>query len=120
MDQSQKKNVFKLINEYNIQILSATTFQAKSAKDLSHILGIPLASCYRKISELENAGFLKVESQEYSGKKRYNTYKSQVGSINIFFENGKLRMRIQLAWQKPIDIVETAGSMGREGGQVDG
>jgi hypothetical protein len=78
-----------LMDEYNIRILSATTFQARSARELSYMFGIPLA---------------------WEGK-RYNTYKSQVGSINIFFENGKLRMRLQLAWQKPIDIVETAETL---------
>ena len=101
-----------LMDEYNIRILSATTFQARSARELSYMFGIPLASCYRKINELEKAGFIKAESRELTREgKRYNTYKSQVGSINIFFENGKLRMRLQLAWQKPIDIVETAETL---------
>ena len=77
-----------LMDEYNIRILSATTFQARSARELSYMFGIPLASCYRKINELEKAGFLKAESRELTREgKRYNTYKSQVGSINIFFEN---------------------------------
>ena len=101
-----------LMDEYNLKILSATTFKPRSARELSYIFGIPLASCYRKIKELEDQGFIKAVSRELTREgKRYSKYQSQVGSVKIAFENGHLRMQLQLAWRQPITIEESAESM---------
>ena len=53
-----------LMDECNLKILSATTYKPRSARELSYIFGIPLASCYRKIKELEDQGFIKAVSRE--------------------------------------------------------
>jgi len=101
-----------LMDETNLKILSATTFKPRSARELSYIFGIPLASCYRKIKELEDQGFIKAVSRELTREgKRYSKYQSQVGSVKIAFENGHLRMQLQLAWRQPITIEESAESM---------
>jgi hypothetical protein len=101
-----------LMDEYNLKILSATTFKPRSARELSYIFGIPLASCYRKIKELEDEGLIKAVSRELTREgKRYSKYQSQVGSIKIAFEQGHLKMQLQLAWRQPIEIVETPETM---------
>ena len=101
-----------LMDECNLKILSATTYKPRSARELSYIFGIPLASCYRKIKELEDQGFIKAVSRELTREgKRYSKYQSQIGSIKIAFEQGKLRMQLQLAWRQPIEIEETPESM---------
>src|SRR3989442_13013961 len=101
-----------LMDECNLKILSATTYKPRSARDLSYIFGIPLASCYRKIKELEDQGLIKAVSRELTREgKRYSKYQSQVGSIKIAFEQGKLRMQLQLAWRSPIVIEETPETM---------
>ena len=104
-----------LARKYGIYICSGLTEKDGETVYNSAVLIDPTGKVillHRKINELEKAGFIKAESRELTREgKRYNTYKSQVGSINIFFENGKLRMRLQLAWQKPIDIVETAETL---------
>jgi len=100
------------MDECNLKILSATTYKPRSARELSYIFGIPLASCYRKIKELEDQGFIKAVSRELTREgKRYSKYQSQIGSIKIAFEQGKLRMQLQLAWRQPIEIEETPESM---------
>ncbi|HEX9708640.1 MAG TPA: helix-turn-helix domain-containing protein [Candidatus Thermoplasmatota archaeon] len=101
-----------LMDETNLKILSATTFKPRSARELSYIFAIPLASCYRKIKELEEQGFIKAVSRELTREgKRYSKYQSQVGSVKIAFENGHLRMQLQLAFRQPITIEESAESM---------
>jgi DNA-binding Lrp family transcriptional regulator len=101
-----------LMDEYNLKILSATTFKPRSARELAYIFGIPLASCYRKIKELEDNGLIKAVSRELTREgKRYSKYQSQVGSIKIAFEQGRLKMNLQLAWRQPIEIEETPETM---------
>jgi DNA-binding Lrp family transcriptional regulator len=101
-----------LMDEYNLKILSATTFKPRSARELSYIFGIPLASCYRKIKELEDQGLIKAVSRELTREgKRYSKYQSQVGSVRIAFEGGRLKMSLNLAWRQPIEIEETPESM---------
>lgn len=101
-----------LMDETNLKILSATTFKPRSARELSYIFAIPLASCYRKIKELEEQGFIKAVSRELTREgKRYSKYQSQVGSVKIAFENGHLKMQLQLAFRQPITIEESAESM---------
>lgn len=101
-----------LMDEYNLKILSATTFKPRSARELSYIFGIPLASCYRKIKELEDQGLIKAVSRELTREgKRYSKYQSQVGSVRIAFEQGRLKMSLNLAWRAPIEIEETPESM---------
>ncbi|HKZ59159.1 MAG TPA: helix-turn-helix domain-containing protein [Candidatus Thermoplasmatota archaeon] len=101
-----------LMDEYNLKILSATTFKPRSARELSYIFGIPLASCYRKIKELEDEGLIKAVSRELTREgKRYSKYQSQVGSVRIAFEGGRLKMQLNLAWRQPIEIEETPESM---------
>lgn len=101
-----------LMDETNLKILSATTYKPRSARELSYIFGIPLASCYRKIKELENQGFIKAVSRELTREgKRYSKYQSQVGSVKIAFENGHLKMQLQLAFRQPITIEESAETM---------
>lgn len=101
-----------LMDETNLKILSATTYKPRSARELSYIFAIPLASCYRKIKELENQGFIKAVSRELTREgKRYSKYQSQVGSVKIAFENGHLRMQLQLAFRQPITIEESAETL---------
>jgi hypothetical protein len=101
-----------LMDETNLKILSATTFKPRSARELSYIFAIPLASCYRKIKELEHQGFIKAVSRELTREgKRFSKYQSQVGSVKIAFENGHLKMQLQLAWRQTITIEESAESM---------
>ncbi len=101
-----------LMDETNLKILSATTFKPRSARELSYIFAIPLASCYRKIKELEQQGLIKAVSRELTREgKRFSKYQSQVGSVKIAFENGHLKMQLQLAWRQTITIEESAESM---------
>src|SRR5216117_3737297 len=91
-------------DEYSAKILVATFRKAKSAIDLSREYGIPIAACYRRIHGLERAGLIRCTERALTQKGK-----------RIFFENGRLRVRFQLAtgitkdfggdW-KAVDVLE--------------
>lgn len=95
-------NLPKLImDDINMRILSATAFEALSARDLAYMFNIPLVSCYRKINELEGAGLLKcVEKQLRANGKRVRKYRSQLIKVALTFERGKLRISLDVSWKK--------------------
>lgn len=95
-------NLPKLImDDINMRILSATAFEALSARDLAYMFNIPLVSCYRKINELETAGLLKcVEKQLRANGKRVRKYRSQLIKVALTFERGKLRISLDVSWKK--------------------
>ncbi len=85
-------------DEYSAKILVATFKRPRSAIELSREYGIPIAACYRRIHALENAGLIRCVERALTQKgKRKNLYTSCLRNAYIFFENGKLRARFQLA-----------------------
>ena len=87
-----------ITDEYAARILVATFKKPKSAIDLSREYGIPIAATYRRIHMLEKSGLIKcVERALTQRGKRISLYLSQLRNAYIFFENGRLRVRFQLA-----------------------
>ena len=96
------QTVSKLImDDVNMRILSATAFEALSARDLAYMFDIPLVSCYRKINELEDADLLKcVDKPLKANGKRVRKYKSQLIKVVLTFERGKLRIALDVSWRR--------------------
>lgn len=87
-----------LTDEYSAKILLATYKRRISAQEISQRYGIPIAACYRKIRTLEEAGLIQCVDRILTQKgKRKNLYTSCLKNAYIFFENGRLRARFQLA-----------------------
>src|SRR5438046_9089349 len=87
-----------LTDEYSAKILLATYKRKSSAQEISQRYGIPIAACYRKIRTLEEVGLIQCVDRILTQKgKRKNLYTSCLRNAYIFFENGKLRARFQLA-----------------------
>ena len=86
-----------ITDEYSAKILVATYKKPKSAIELSHRFGIPIAACYRRIHLLEKFGLLVCVDKVLTQKgKRIKIYLSQLKNAYIFFEKGKLRVRFEL------------------------
>ncbi|UCE72983.1 MAG: helix-turn-helix transcriptional regulator [Methanomassiliicoccales archaeon] len=86
-----------ITDEYSAKILVATYKRPKSALELSHRFGIPIAACYRRIHLLEKVGLLTCVDKVLTQKgKRIKIYLSQLKNAYIFFEKGKLRVRFEL------------------------
>jgi len=74
-------------NKYNTDILTATA-EAKSAQDLSDELNVPIATCYRRISELEDASLLELHDRPLSDEhRRVKVYRRTVDGVEISFRD---------------------------------
>ncbi|MEM4780614.1 MAG: helix-turn-helix domain-containing protein [Halalkalicoccus sp.] len=74
-------------NEYNAAILGAAD-EARSAQALSEELDIPIATCYRRIEELEEADLLEHEGRILSEeRRRVSVYRRAVERVTVNFES---------------------------------
>lgn len=90
--------ISKLVaDEYVVKILAATIWQPKSAQQLAFDLDIPIAACYRKIHDTTSVGLLTYTGNVITKRgKSVKLYKSQVNSIKLLFERGKLKVELDL------------------------
>jgi predicted transcriptional regulator len=71
--------------KYSEQILAAAN-SPKSAQALSDEVDIPIATCYRRIEELVDAGLLKSEGRQLSDQgRRTNVYRRTVDELAVDF-----------------------------------
>ncbi len=90
-----------------LKILSVTSHEPKSARDIAKIFNLPLGRCYRKIKRLEEDGLLAVVDREPTedGKKQ-NVYLSQLKMVSITYEIGRLTIRAVINGQAPLEFIE--------------
>jgi len=95
--EQRNKEVSKLLaDDYSQKILVSTYASPMSAQRLSKICQIPIAACYRRIHELEQAGLIGVdrEKEVYKGRK-VRLYKCRLRSATIRFSNGRFSVRYE-------------------------
>src|SRR6056297_2953842 len=74
-------------NKYSAEILCAAG-TPKSAQALSEDIEIPIATCYRRIEELVEAGLLECEGRRLSDEgRRTNIYRRTLDEIEIDFSD---------------------------------
>lgn len=93
-DQRMREVSQLLADDYSQKILVTTYSSPMSAQRLSKTCQIPIAACYRRIHELEQAGLLTVdrEKEVYKGRK-VRLYKCRLRSATIKFLNGRFVLR---------------------------
>lgn len=70
-------------SKYSVEILHATRTPT-SAQELSDELDVPIATCYRRIEELVEAGLLQCEGRQLSEEgRRTNVYRRTLDEISI-------------------------------------
>jgi len=85
-----------LTDAYATKIIIGTFRKPKSAIQLSKEFGIPIAACYRRIRTLEKVGLLKCVDKAISPKgKRIGIYASQLKNAHIYFEDGKIKAKVE-------------------------
>jgi len=92
---SSEKDVSRLLaDDYSQKILVSTYATPMSAQKLSKVCQIPIAACYRRIHELEQAGLIAVdrEKEVYKGRK-VRLYRCRLRSATIRFVNGRFAVR---------------------------
>jgi predicted ArsR family transcriptional regulator len=74
-------------NKYSAEILNATD-EPQSAQELSDELGIPIATCYRRIDELTEHDLLELHDNILSDdRRRIKVYRRNVETVHIDFED---------------------------------
>ncbi|UCE91459.1 MAG: helix-turn-helix transcriptional regulator [Methanobacteriota archaeon] len=112
------KAVSRLIaDDYSQKILAYTYTSAMSAQRLSRTCRIPIAACYRRIHELEQAGLLTVdrEKEVYKGRK-VRLYRCRLRSAVLRFANGKFVVKFDVF---PDNGVDAGGTPAAEGVMAD-
>lgn len=72
-------------SKYSAEILGATN-EPRSAQELSERLDIPIATCYRRIEDLTDAGLLALEDSVLSDeRRRVDVYRRQVNQLTVSF-----------------------------------
>ena len=76
-------------SKYSAEILCAAG-TPKSAQALSEDIEVPIATCYRRIEELVDAGLLTCEGRQLSEEgRRTNIYRRTLDEIEIDFSAGQ-------------------------------
>jgi len=71
--------------KYSAEILNATRTPT-SAQELSEAIEVPIATCYRRIEDLEEAGLLRCEGRQLSEEgRRTNVYRRTVDTMTFDF-----------------------------------
>lgn len=93
----REKEISKLLtDEYAERILVATQERPRSVQDISDRHDIPIAACYRKIHELEAAGFLRCAEIVTTPKgKTMKLYRSQLVSAVLVYQDGIFKVKFE-------------------------
>jgi len=82
-------------NEYNPQILSFA-HEPRSAQGLSDELGVPIATCYRRIEELQEADLLEHHDRVLSDeRRRVNVYRRNIEEVVVGFSGGDVTVEVE-------------------------
>ena len=75
-------------NKYNPEILDAAG-EPMSAQELSEALEVPIATCYRRINELEETDLLELYDRPLSDEhRRIKVYRRSVDGVTVTFRDG--------------------------------
>src|SRR6056297_3872479 len=75
-------------NKYSAEILNATD-EPQSAQELSDELGIPIATCYRRIDELTEHDLLELHDNILSDdRRRIKVFRRNVDEVRVDFDDG--------------------------------
>ena len=87
--------------------MDLTSERPLHAAELSDIVGIPLAACYRRIRQLKEAGLIREETKVQSdGGKSVSAYKSTVESAEVILTDGRLRIQMTVDGEDSEDEID--------------
>jgi len=101
-------DMFNLVlDKHTSRILDLTSDRPLNAGELSELIGIPLAACYRRIRVLKGAGLLKEDSKVQSeGGKSVSAYKSTMDCAEVVLEDGRLRIQMSVEGKNAQDEID--------------
>jgi DNA-binding transcriptional ArsR family regulator len=95
-DEGRKKALLRaMADEYSLKVLMSLIDKADSVNNISRVNDIPIATAYRRVSELHEAGLLVIERGVLTEDgKRYDLYRSAVRSMQISFRSGEIEVDV--------------------------
>ena len=101
-------DIFNLVlDKHTSRILDLTSDRPFNAGELSELVGIPRAACYRRIRMLKGAGLLKEDSKVQSdGGKSVSAYRSTMDSAEVVLEDGRLRIQMSVEGENAEDEID--------------
>lgn len=93
----REKDISRLLtDDYAERILVATHGNPRSVQEISDAYDIPIAACYRKIHELEDAGFLKCAQIVTTPKgKTMKLYQATLQSAHLLYQHGSFKVKFE-------------------------
>ncbi len=86
-----------LVDEYSAKILIYSRDRPRTVQDMCQRLDIPVTLGYRRVNTLLSEGLLECEGKVLTQKGKWTrTYLSQVRRAQIFFDDGKVRLKFEL------------------------
>lgn len=93
----REKDISRLLtDDYAERILVATYKAPRSVQEISDKYDIPIAACYRKIHELEDAGFLKCAKIVTTPKgKTMKLYQATLKTAHLMYKDGSFKVKFE-------------------------
>lgn len=86
-----------LVDEYSAKILIYSRDKPRTVQDMCRRLDIPVTLGYRRVNTLLSEGLLACEGRVLTQKGKWTrTYMSQIRRAQIFFDDGKVRLKFEL------------------------
>src|SRR5439155_25482811 len=101
----REKDVSRLLkDEYAERIRVATQVKTRTVQEISDKYDIPNAACYRKIHELEEAGFLNVAQIVTTPEgKTMKLYRSLLKSAQLVYQEGIFKVKFEFDIEEDIN-----------------
>jgi hypothetical protein len=77
------------------RILLITSRNELTAPAIAYALDLPLAECYRRISDLFRSGYLTIAGYRINARKRaHKIYRAKLDGIEVFYHRDRVMMRV--------------------------
>lgn len=93
----EAKGRIKMLADEQVQRIMVNIYETpKSAQQLSEECGIPLATCHRKLKDMEKMGLIKFKDIDASRKGHLvKLYSCELENSKFVFENGRFKFQMQ-------------------------
>ncbi|UCE44741.1 MAG: winged helix-turn-helix transcriptional regulator [Methanobacteriota archaeon] len=100
--------IFHLVlDKHTSRILDLTSESPLNATELSRIIGIPLAACYRRIRALREAGLIREDIKTMSeGGKSVSSFRSTIERAEVVLKDGRLSINMTVNGEKSDDEID--------------
>ena len=115
VEDSRRKTILlaALSDEYERRIMSATSTEAKSVRDISEECHIPIGACYRKVDGMFDSGLLLVERYAVTPKgKKLALFRDPFKTLVYRFRGRKVSVNATLDASLP-ERLRTRSLLGR-------